>query len=169
MHFKRRFWNHNSILLAKSNYSLRVQKMSRHVSVCVPHDYADHISHLLFNFPHAFKIVRFNTFTTVHISFKVSPKHLQEVIVRLGAAGCGDSYGTIDVFSCLLTRPLLEVKVAGEENKTPKYSVSDRLTVDEIEDIVEDGNHLTFDYMAQIAVASVIAGVGLITDSATVK
>lgn len=69
-------------------------------------------------------------------------------------AGCGESYGTIDVFACLLTRPLLEVKVAGGANKKPKFSVSDRLTVDEIEDIVDDGNHLTFDYMALIAVAS---------------
>ena len=118
--------------------------MSRHVNVCVPHSHADHISHLLYTFPHAFKIVRFNTFTTVHISFKVQPKHLQEVILRLGAAGCGESYGTIDVFACVLTRPLLEVKVAGSENKRPKYSVSDRLTVDEIEDIVEDGNHFDF-------------------------
>jgi hypothetical protein len=98
--------------------------------------------------------VRFNTFTTVHISFKVHPKHLQDVIIRLGAAGCGESFGTIDVFACLLTRPLLHVKEAGAENKPMKYSVSDRLTLDEIEDIVEDGNHLTFDYMALIAVAS---------------
>ena len=128
--------------------------MSRHVNVCVPHEYADNISHLLYTFPHVYKIVRFNTFTTVHLSFKVQPKHLQDVIMRLGNAGCGESYGTIDVFTCLLTRPLLEVKEAGGVNKRPKYSISDRMTVDEIEDIVEDGNHLTFDYMAQIAVAS---------------
>lgn len=143
--------------------------MSRHVNVCVPHESAEIICELLYSISHVHKIVRFNTFTTVHISFKLQAKHLQEVILRLGAAGCGETYGTIDVFSCLLTRPLLQVKEAGGANKkTHKYSVSDRLTVDEIEDIVEDGNHLTFDYMAQIAVASVIAGVGLITDSATV-
>lgn len=57
--------------------------------------------------------------------------------MRLSAVGCGDLFGTIDVFTCLLTRPLMHVKEAGVENKRPKYSVSDRLTVDEIEDFVE--------------------------------
>jgi hypothetical protein len=140
------------------------------VNLVVPHEFGDRITHLLYGLPQVHKIVRFNTFTTVHISFKLQAKHLQEVIIRLGGEGCGETYGTIDVFACLLTRPLLQVKEAGSDNKkTHKYSVSDRLTVDEIEDFVEDGNHLTFDYMAQIGVASVIAGIGLITDSATVQ
>ena len=35
------------------------------------------------------------------------------------------------------------------------------------QEIVEDGNHMTFDYMALLAVASTIAGAGLLSDSPT--
>lgn len=34
-----------------------------------------------------------------------------------------------------------------------------------VQDIIEDGNHLTFDYMALMLCSSVIAGGGLIGDS----
>jgi hypothetical protein len=36
-----------------------------------------------------------------------------------------------------------------------------------MQEIVEDGNHMTFDYMALLTVASTIAGAGLLSDSPT--
>ena len=48
-----------------------------------------------------------------------------------------------------------------------KYRISERMTIDEISIKIDEGNHLTFNYMALLACASVIAGAGLISDSAT--
>ncbi len=47
------------------------------------------------------------------------------------------------------------------------YRVVDRRSVCISQDVVEDGNHMTFDYMALMAVASTIAGAGLLSDSPT--
>lgn len=33
--------------------------------------------------------------------------------------------------------------------------------------MIEDGNHLTFDFLAQITLASLIAGAGLLEDNST--
>lgn len=49
-----------------------------------------------------------------------------------------------------------------------KYAISDRTTVDEIASFVDEGSRLTFNYIALVSCASIMAGVGLLTDSATV-
>jgi uncharacterized hydrophobic protein (TIGR00271 family) len=55
-----------------------------------------------------------------------------------------------------------------KNKKTRKrYRVSDRMTIEEIASFIDDGNHLTFNYLALLACASMIAGAGLLGDSAT--
>ena len=39
------------------------------------------------------------------------------------------------------------------------------MPVDEIQEMIEEGNHLTFDFLALISVASLIAGAGLVGDN----
>ena len=39
------------------------------------------------------------------------------------------------------------------------------MPVDEIQELIEDGNHLTFDFLALMTVASVIAAAGLVGDN----
>lgn len=62
---------------------------------------------------------------------------------------------------------------SGQKNKKTRkkkrrfYRVDDRMTVDEIESFIDDGNHLTFNYMMLLFCASVIAGSGLLGNSAT--
>jgi uncharacterized membrane protein len=45
------------------------------------------------------------------------------------------------------------------------YAISDRMPVDEIQELIEEGNHLTFDFLALISIASLIAGAGLVGDN----
>lgn len=92
------------------------------------------------------------------------PKHLQRIVVALADIGCGESFGTIDVTATVLSRPQPPLRETFKGKKR-LYRIGDRMTVDEIEDIIEDGNHLTFDYMALMLCASMIAGGGLIGDS----
>ena len=53
-----------------------------------------------------------------------------------------------------------------KERSTKKaYAISDRMPVDEIQEMIEEGNHLTFDFLALMTVASLIAGAGLVGDN----
>jgi hypothetical protein len=80
-----------------------------------------------------FKIVRFNTVDSVHITFKVKDKHLEEVLHMLMERGCGETFGTIDVFSVIATRPVVNFKGEDLLEKKKSYSISDRMTKEEIE------------------------------------
>eukprot|EP01037_Dinobryon_pediforme_P046891 gene46891-60529_t len=55
----------------------------------------------------------------------------------------------------------------GSSKKRREYRMDDRMTIDEIGSFIDDGNHLTFNYMILLLCASLIAGTGLIGDSAT--
>eukprot|EP01031_Cornospumella_fuschlensis_P027218 gene27218-32884_t len=60
-----------------------------------------------------------------------------------------------------------EDSMSPTSKKKRAYRVSDRMSVDEIAAFIDDGNHLTFNYIAQLAMASIIAGTGLLGDSST--
>jgi hypothetical protein len=66
-------------------------------------------------------------------------------------------------------RVTLAIDADNQPEKTgkKKYRISERMTIDEISIKIDEGNHLTFNYIALLACASVIAGAGLISNSAT--
>ena len=57
-----------------------------------------------------------------------------------------------------MTKPKLYKSRSQNDNR--EYRVDDRMTVEEMEDMIDSGNKLTFDYLALIGCASIIAGVG---------
>jgi hypothetical protein len=140
--------------------------MVRQVNVVVPHDHASDVLEALQRCPSAYKVVRFDSVHYSHINFKTKPKNLQETMLALAEVGCGENYGTIDVLSVVMTRPSIAFKEAGVK-KNRAYRINDRISIDEIHEAIDDGNHLTFDFIAMVAVASVIAGAGLLSDNAT--
>eukprot|EP00981_Chlorochromonas_danica_P005346 scaffold1083_cov165-Ochromonas_danica.AAC.2 len=104
------------------------------------------------------------------ISFKAKDKHLQYVLEGIQSTGCGVQFGHIDVLSVILSKPPVVDPFAEElsaQKKKRAYRISDRMTIDEIAAFVDDGNHLTFNFIAQLAMASLIAGAGLLGNSAT--
>lgn len=146
--------------------------MVRLVTVVVPQNRADEVLDYLYTGPKAsiiYQITSFDTLRHTHVTFKTRPKHLQEVVSALSDdTGCGIQYGAIDVMALVTTRPTLQIQDARKATgKKKMYRISDRMSIDEISSIIDDGNHLTFDFMALVATASVIAGAGLLADSAT--
>lgn len=116
--------------------------------------------------------------------FKCKDKYLEGVLNELHLQGIGKSVGQIDVLAVLLSRPGLkfvdqnadDVRSSkslslssdiGSSKKKREYRMDDRMTIDEIGSFIDDGNHLTFNYMTLLLCASLIAGTGLIGDSAT--
>lgn len=123
---------------------------------------------------HIYQVNEFESKLQSHISFKSKEKHLQKVLKDLQGIGCGSVFGVIDVVLLVLSKPAFQISdMHGDSNKsklTPKkrlYRISDRMTVDEIMLFIDDGNHLTFNYMGLITAASIISGAGLLQDSAT--
>jgi uncharacterized hydrophobic protein (TIGR00271 family) len=98
----------------------------------------------------------------IWIQFRSQQKHLGDTIHALQGMGIGILPGTrIDINELTTSIPAPE----REKNKKKRYKWSDRMTTEEIFESIDSGSHLTFDYCAMTFVASLIAAVGLLTDS----
>lgn len=111
-----------------------------------------------------FHLVTLATDDTVQMTFKCRDKHLQDVLEELGNIGCGKWFGTVDAMIVAVSRPSIS-SVLSVEGKKREYKINTRMTIDEIDSIVDDGNHLTFNYMMQLTMASIMAGTGMVTNS----
>ena len=98
------------------------------------------------------------------IIFRSKEKHLDPIIHHLGTMGVGTRFGTVDIISLEMTKPRLPRVRKGNKRK---YRYDDRKTFEEIYTSIDKDCHLTFDYLVQIIVASMICGVGLLSNSAT--
>jgi len=72
------------------------------------------------------------------------------------------AFGTVDVVPVEISRPELI------EDSKDDWGVQERMAVEVIYRTVQQGNRLTFDFIAYLVIASVIAGTGLVTNSAVV-
>ena len=143
--------------------------MVRLVTIHVPIDKKGEVSPTLLSLSES-QIYQLSTISSddgYQITFKCKDKHTQNVLEEINKTGCGRYYGHIDVMQVLLSRPAVSVLGAESGKKKRQYKISERMTVDEINGLIDDGNHLTFNYMALLSLASVIAGTGLLTDSDT--
>ena len=101
----------------------------------------------------------------IMIQFRSAQKHLGDTIHSLQGIGVGVLKGTrIDI--CELTTSIPVPKLVKGQKKKRLYKWSDRMTTEEIFETIDSGSHLTFDYCAMVVVASMIAAIGLVTDSA---
>jgi uncharacterized hydrophobic protein (TIGR00271 family) len=96
--------------------------------------------------------------------FRSREKYTGIVVNRLDQLRVGIDFGTIDIVQLQMTKPRLQ------SSRVPKpvsdrYRIDDRMTIEEIYEIVDSQTHLTFDYCALTVCAAIIAGVGLLTDS----
>jgi hypothetical protein len=116
-------WNNRCVGLWK------YKPMSRQVEISVPHQSARAILDTIESLSFITLITHFSTPNSVHIACKVRPKHLQALINILTKMGCGETYGTIDVFPLIMSRPIVD----SEKRVKRSYVISDRMTIDEIQ------------------------------------
>lgn len=122
-----------------------------------------HAMHLLTNIRGNFTIMPLLLRADSHsvVQFRSQQKHLEETIMALQGIGIGiDERSRIDINDLQVSIPRLK-----RAKKKKLYKMSDRMTAEEIFESIDSGSHLTFDYIAMVFVASVIAAVGLISDS----
>ena len=107
-----------------------------------------------------------------NVSFVTEGRFTGEVINRLLRirVGCLTGYGSVNVLPLeyhMSNRAPDAAKRAASHQKSESMFTSQLETLRFIEN-VEKGSHLTFDYCALLIVASIIAGVGLVTDNTVV-
>mmetsp|Transcript_3896 Transcript_3896/g.7119 ORF Transcript_3896/g.7119 Transcript_3896/m.7119 type:complete len:359 (-) Transcript_3896:29-1105(-) len=139
--------------------------MVRSVNINVPIGKKDEIMGILSSHENVSRIRSF-TYDDGHeaaVHFVCVDKHLSEILRGLERSGLGTAFGSIDILALQSTIPRLAKKKCKHYRR--KYKFGDRRTIREIEEIIDNGCHLTFDYIIMILVASIIAALGLLTDS----
>ncbi|KAL6070803.1 DUF389 domain-containing protein [Balamuthia mandrillaris] len=100
------------------------------------------------------------------IIFRTTDKETDRILAALERLGVGVHYGVIDILALQSTRPQLRSTSKRKKFLGRRYKFQDRLSIEEIHDVVDSQNHLTFNFLSFIFVAALIATVGLATDSA---
>ena len=111
------------------------------------------------------------------LEFLAVGKHLGTIFRKLESeykiGAEGTKHSRIAVCDLTATKPMLErrehakaramQKVLGKKCK--KFSMKDSMTVEEMFTFIDEGSHLTCDYLGMVFVGAMIAGVGLLQDS----
>lgn len=138
--------------------------MVRLVNVIIPSEKCNLVMSLLEKKRFMVKnITYYTTVGNVIINFKLKPMHLESVMLSLTEIGCGQKFGVIDVTELVATRPRTVYDKTHVDKK--KYRITDRMGIDEIRDVIDGNNHLTFDYMALVLMASCLSCAGLLADN----
>ena len=139
--------------------------MVRQIVITVPKEKASTIRDVL----HKQKIVHhldvYFGENSAMIVCKVVNKKTDEILQLLARYSVGIGFGHIDVIALTSTKPRIAT-FRGTKPKSQYYKITDRMSYDEMVDFVDGGIHLTFDYLALIAVGAMICAVGLLTNSA---
>eukprot|EP01083_Nonionella_stella_P164686 545849_1 len=139
--------------------------MVRQVQITVPHSKVSTIRDVLHkqNVVHHLEV--YNGETSSLIICKVVNKKTDEILQLLARYSVGIRYGHIDVVALTSTKPRIAT-FRGSRPKSQRYLVTDRMSYDEMVDFIDSQIHLTFDYLALIAVGAMICAGGLLTNSA---
>jgi uncharacterized hydrophobic protein (TIGR00341 family) len=141
--------------------------MPRQIQIFLPADndfkeQRERVRNFLRYHPHVHSFSAFTGEDHFLFIFRTPDSKVKSVIGALSDLGVGRDYGVIDIIQLQATKPLLTKK--GKHKR--EYRTGDRMTVEEIYNIVDSQLHLTFDYLVYTVLASIIAAVGLATDSA---
>jgi len=139
--------------------------MVRLITVTVPHDKAATIRKILHQQQIVHHLQVYQGDTACMIVCKVVNKKTDEILQLLARYSVGIRYGHIDVVALTSTKPRIAT-FRGAKPKSHRFMVTDRMSYDEMVDFIDSSIHLTFDYLALIAVGAMICAGGLLTNSA---
>jgi len=109
--------------------------------------------------------------------FRADNKYVRIIVQELATFGIGEQHGIVDILPLHGTKPrITSRKTSNKKEYRFEYPngvlicrITDRIPTEEIFETVDGQLHLTFDFLAFIAIASIIAAIGLLTDSAVVS
>jgi len=141
--------------------------MVRQLQISVPAERARDVGFLLSQMKNAHGVCMLEGPRHCVFTCKCDTKRTVNVLRRLGEAGVGTEFGSIDIIELTSTIPRLAHFRRGKEKKR-KYRVNDHMSNEEIYQSIDSQIHLTFNYLLLLMSASLIAATGLIQDSSAI-
>jgi len=164
------YYNGYKSLSQKSLRALRRQNLSngavcvKQVQITVPYEKTEAVIDFLLDSLNIKNVMKFNTDNAIVLQFRISDDSINETIEGLKSRGVGVEYGYVDILDLKASLP----REAEEKSNDSKIQREATLAVEEIYDNVKKQSSLSFDYIAFIILAAIMAGIGLIQNNVTV-
>jgi uncharacterized hydrophobic protein (TIGR00341 family) len=136
----------------------------KQVQITVPYEKTEAVFDFLLDGLSIKNIMKFNADNAHILQFRIPDDSVNETIEGLKSRGVGVEYGFIDILDLKASLPR-ETEEAASETKIQREAT---LAVEEIYENVKKQSSLSFDYIAFVILAAVMAGFGLIQNNVTV-
>ncbi|MCF2138044.1 MAG: TIGR00341 family protein [Candidatus Thorarchaeota archaeon] len=134
------------------------------VQIVLPYDKTESIYNFLVEAMEVVNIQRIDVGTAHLLFFRVPDDLVSDMVEALKSRGLGIEYGLIDVIDTKVSLPG-DIK---EESTDEKFQREATLAVEEIYRNVKKQASLSFDFVAFVILAALMAGVGLIQNNVTI-
>jgi len=164
------YYNGYKSLSQKSLRALRRQNLSngavcvKQVQITVPYEKTEGVIDFLLDSLKIKNVMKFNADNAIVLQFRISDDLVNITIEGLKSRGVGVEYGYVDILDLKASLP----REAEEKSNDSKIQREATLAVEEIYDNVKKQSSLSFDYIAFIILAAIMAGIGLIQNNVTV-
>ncbi|MFW9960703.1 MAG: TIGR00341 family protein [Candidatus Thorarchaeota archaeon] len=136
----------------------------KQVQITVPYEKTEAVLDFLLDSLSIKNVMKFNADNAIVLQFRIPDDSVNETIEGLKSRGVGVEFGFIDILDLKASLPR-ETEEAVNDTKIQREAT---LAVEEIYENVKKQASLSFDYIAFVILAAVMAGFGLIQNNITV-
>ncbi|MGY5859603.1 MAG: TIGR00341 family protein [Candidatus Thorarchaeota archaeon] len=136
----------------------------KQVQITVPYEKTEAVFDFLLDSLNIKNVMKFNADNAIVLQFRIPDDSVNETIEGLKSRGVGVEYGFVDILDLKASLP----RESEEKENDTKIQRDATLAVEEIYENVKKQSSLSFDYIAFIILAAVMAGFGLIQNNVTV-
>ena len=136
----------------------------KQVQITVPFEKIEAVYDFLLDGLSIKNVIKFTSDNAVVLQFRIPDDSVNETIEALKSRGVGVEYGFVDILDLKASLP----RESEEKANDSKIQRDATLAVEEIYENVKKQSSLSFDYIAFIILAAVMAGFGLIQNNVTV-
>ena len=136
----------------------------KQVQIVIPFDKTETVMDFLHDVLDVKNVMKFNADNAHLLQFRITDDKVLDTVEGLKSRGVGVEFGFIDILDLKASLP----RHSTEESKEKRMQREATLTVEEIYDNVKKQASLSFDFIAFVLVAALVAGFGLIQNNATI-
>ena len=136
----------------------------KQVQITVPFEKIEAVYDFLLDGLSIKNVMKFTSDNAVVLQFRIPDDSVNETIEALKSRGVGVEYGFVDILDLKASLP----RESEEKANDSKIQRDATLAVEEIYENVKKQSSLSFDYIAFIILAAVMAGFGLIQNNVTI-
>jgi len=136
----------------------------KQVQITVPYEKTEVVFDFLLDGLNIKNVMKFNADNAIVLQFRIPDDSVYETIEGLKSRGVGVEYGFVDILDLKASLP----RESEEKENDKKIQRDATLAVEEIYENVKKQSSLSFDYIAFIILAAVMAGFGLIQNNVTI-